>query len=51
MEGGTLGSAFKFHSFEDRQIGFVAREVLKGLEFLHYKDFVHRDVTVNSILS
>lgn len=42
MEGGTLDGALQCHLFEEPQIAYIAREVLKGLEFLHYKNLVHR---------
>ena len=50
MEGGTLDTALKTHAFTEKETAFIAKELLKGLEFLHYKKMIHRDVTCNNIM-
>jgi len=44
MAGGTLTQAAAETSFTEDQIAYVARELLKALEFIHSKGHVHRDV-------
>jgi len=50
MLGGTLRQAVKAHTFKEPQIAYVAREVLKALEFLHHRKFVHRDLKSSNIM-
>lgn len=64
LEGGTLDRALRSYNFNEKQIAYVAREVLifdhqliifqilKGLEYLHSENLVHRDLkTANIMLS
>jgi len=44
MAGGTLTQAASESSFTEDQISYVARELLKALEFIHSRGHVHRDV-------
>jgi len=44
MAGGTLTQAATETSFTEPQIAYVAKELLKALEFIHAKGCVHRDV-------
>lgn len=50
MEGGTLDAALRQRCFPEAEVAYIAKELLKGLEFLHYKNLVHRDVTCNNIM-
>lgn len=50
MEGGTLTEATNLYSFDESQISYVAREILKGLEFLHSKEFMHSDLKSGNIM-
>jgi len=50
MEGGTLSEAVNLCKFEENQIAYVAKELLKGIEFLHSKDFVHRDLKSANVM-
>jgi len=52
MEGGSLSEAVKKSDFEEDHIGFIAREVLKGISYLHANGLVHRDLkSANVMLS
>lgn len=35
---------------DDSELALIARKVLEGLEFIHSKDFVHRDIKAENIL-
>lgn len=50
MEGGTLTEAAKAHNFTEKEIAFVAREILKALCFLHSKMVVHRDLKSSNVM-
>jgi len=50
LEGGTLDQAVKAYNFEDKQIAYVAKEVLKGLKFLHSENLVHRDLKSQNVM-
>jgi len=50
MEGGTLETALKSYSFDESHVAFIASQILKALEFIHHKDFVHRDVTCGNVM-
>jgi hypothetical protein len=50
LQGGTLREAAKSRLFTDIHIAYVAREVLKGLEFLHSKNIAHRDLKSANIM-
>lgn len=42
MSGGTIARAIESYGFEESNIAFISRELLKALEYLHYKGLVHR---------
>jgi serine/threonine protein kinase len=50
LEGGTLEQAAKAYSFEEKQIAYVALEMLKALEYLHAENLVHRDLKSANIM-
>eukprot|EP01117_Protostelium_nocturnum_P013933 TRINITY_DN5251_c0_g1_i1.p1 TRINITY_DN5251_c0_g1~~TRINITY_DN5251_c0_g1_i1.p1 ORF type:complete len:411 (-),score=103.38 TRINITY_DN5251_c0_g1_i1:328-1560(-) len=50
MAGGTLSDARKIRPFNEQQIAYVAREILKALEFIHYKELIHRDLKSSNIM-
>jgi len=50
LEGGTLHEAIKVHQFCERHIAYIAREVLKALDFLHSNKFVHRDLKSANVM-
>lgn len=50
LEGGNLAVARRLYKFQELQIGFFAREILKGLSYMHDNRYVHRDITTNNIM-
>lgn len=50
MEGGTLSQAAKAYKFGEEHVAFVARETLKGLQYLHEKNWAHRDLKSHNIM-
>ncbi|PRP87636.1 hypothetical protein PROFUN_04663 [Planoprotostelium fungivorum] len=50
MEGGTLTEARRGHDFDESEIAYVAKELLKGLEHIHKMKLVHRDVKSENIM-
>lgn len=50
MNGGNLADLVTNCMLTDLQISFVCKEVLKGLQFLHYNGIVHRDIKSDNIL-
>eukprot|EP01099_Mayorella_cantabrigiensis_P005390 TRINITY_DN430_c0_g1_i2.p1 TRINITY_DN430_c0_g1~~TRINITY_DN430_c0_g1_i2.p1 ORF type:complete len:382 (-),score=92.76 TRINITY_DN430_c0_g1_i2:16-1161(-) len=50
LEGGTLTEAVKLFTFEESQIAYVAREMLKALDFLHEKQLIHRDLKSANVM-
>lgn len=50
MTGGTLGSAIETYSFTEVEIAYLAREVLRGIQYLHCKFYVHRDLKPSNIM-
>eukprot|EP01130_Rhizamoeba_saxonica_P015733 TRINITY_DN710_c0_g1_i2.p1 TRINITY_DN710_c0_g1~~TRINITY_DN710_c0_g1_i2.p1 ORF type:complete len:417 (+),score=88.19 TRINITY_DN710_c0_g1_i2:938-2188(+) len=50
LEGGTLSDAARMHQFSDDHIAYVAKSVLKGLSFLHSKQFAHRDLKSQNVM-
>jgi len=50
MEGGTLNQAVKNYSFQEGQVAYVAREMLRGIEYLHSENFVHRDLKSSNVM-
>eukprot|EP01130_Rhizamoeba_saxonica_P006769 TRINITY_DN2704_c1_g1_i2.p1 TRINITY_DN2704_c1_g1~~TRINITY_DN2704_c1_g1_i2.p1 ORF type:complete len:296 (-),score=50.83 TRINITY_DN2704_c1_g1_i2:28-915(-) len=50
LEGGTLSIACRSHKFSDQHIAFIARSILRGLEFMHNKGIVHRDLKSSNVM-
>lgn len=50
MAGGTLHQALEIASFTEEQSAFIAREILKALQFLHYRELIHRDLKGSNIM-
>jgi len=50
MEGGTLKEATGSYHFQESHLAYIAREVLKGLSYLHKNTLVHRDLKPGNIM-
>eukprot|EP01127_Copromyxa_protea_P015365 TRINITY_DN4413_c0_g1_i1.p1 TRINITY_DN4413_c0_g1~~TRINITY_DN4413_c0_g1_i1.p1 ORF type:complete len:592 (-),score=136.70 TRINITY_DN4413_c0_g1_i1:84-1859(-) len=50
LEGGTLSEAARASTFSDNHVAYVAREILKALDYLHDKKFVHRDLKSQNVM-
>uniref|UniRef100_A0A6B2LAQ7 Protein kinase domain-containing protein n=1 Tax=Arcella intermedia TaxID=1963864 RepID=A0A6B2LAQ7_9EUKA len=50
LHGGTLSEAARVHTFIERHIAYVAREVLRALKFLHDNKFAHRDLKSTNVM-
>lgn len=50
MEGGTLSQAIKGFEFQEKQIAFVAKEMLQGIFYLHQNKLIHRDLKSANIM-
>jgi hypothetical protein len=50
MEGGTLTEAIRGYDFEEKHIAYVAKEMLKGIKYLHSNGLVHRDLKSANIM-
>jgi p21-activated kinase 1 len=50
MEGGSLTNVITANYMNEKQIATVCREVLSGLQHLHSKSIIHRDIKSDNIL-
>jgi p21-activated kinase 1 len=50
VKGGTLSSAVKYYNFQNNQVAFIVKEVLKALQYIHGKNFAHRDLKSTNIM-
>ncbi|KAN0038127.1 hypothetical protein ACTA71_000299 [Dictyostelium dimigraforme] len=50
MEGGTFEEAAKAWKFNENNLAYVAKELLKGLQYLHENHMVHRDLKSANIM-
>ncbi|NXH59302.1 PAK3 kinase, partial [Rhabdornis inornatus] len=50
MDGGSLYDAIRETHMAEAEIAVVSRECLQGLDFLHSKQVIHRDIKSHNIL-
>lgn len=50
LEGGTLGEAAAANALSEDHIAFVAHEILQALQYLHAKQWVHRDLKSANVM-
>lgn len=50
MEGGTFEDAAKAWHFSEANIAYIARELLKGIAYLHANQLAHRDLKSANIM-
>ncbi|GAM19375.1 hypothetical protein SAMD00019534_025500, partial [Acytostelium subglobosum LB1] len=52
MQGGTLEQAAvtSSHVFKETQIGYIGKEILKGIAYMHQNKLVHRDIKSANVM-
>lgn len=50
MPNGSLETVYKKRSLTDSEVSTITRQILNGLEFLHGKNVIHRDIKCANIL-
>lgn len=50
MEGGDLYSWIKKKKFNEKEAWQIFLQIIKGLNFLHLKGIIHRDIKIENIL-
>jgi len=50
LHGGTLAEAAKNFEFKERQVRYIAREILQALKYLHNRGWAHRDLKSPNIM-
>ncbi|SCV73050.1 BQ2448_6975 [Microbotryum intermedium] len=50
MEGGALTDVIDSNSLEEEQIASISNETCKGLQHLHAKSIIHRDIKSDNVL-
>jgi len=50
LEGGNLSEAVKKFRFDEQHIAYVGRDILKGIQYLHANNLVHRDLKSSNVM-
>merc|ERR1711959_42771 len=50
LEGGTLSDACKARQFKEDELAFVAREMVRGVAYLHENNLAHRDIKSPNVM-
>lgn len=50
MDGGTLTQARKNHIWTPAEVAYISNELLKGVQFLHSRQVIHRDIKSSNIM-
>jgi len=50
LHGGTVREAVKVHKLSSNHSAFIAREVLRGLSYLHSNGWIHRDLKSSNVM-
>jgi p21-activated kinase 1 len=50
MDGGSLTNIATYCDCHEPHIAFFAREVLKGLDYMHQRNRIHRDIKTDNVL-
>ena len=50
VSGGTLEYVYKKHEMNENLIAIFTKQILLGLEYLHYNNIIHRDIKAANIL-